>query len=504
MAFISNKSLAAAHAPLKKSGDGLVLNISAHVLIASIVHLQNDLGMIGDKSAFFVLTILVLTLGLFEIRTERRLAARRWLLNPAVLATLLTFFLSYGITSLLFLLPLYSSFVISRNIEFHATMAASQYYTLLALAAMWLGYRMRLSRKIGRALGASFPLSRGTSVKRSVIIGMMVIAISARSYQLSIGIYGYVASAENLAANASISQYSAMASRLGLLALALAALQTYRPGGQLMDKLMMMVLLVVEVAFGFLSGFKGAVLTPMIVVILCRYMAGRGISRSHVLAGALLLSLAYAVIEPFRQSYNAQGGSGVSDFASVATMLVANDSVSEGDPLTAVSVFQQLALRTNLSNIGAHGIDYADDPARHSSDDPKFVQNILMSPAMAFIPRAVWPSKPLADSGRWYTNQVLGLQINSSTAMGPVSFLYMAGGVTAIVVFFLIIGMMQRTLFVWFNPFTSFSGAMIYLGVLGNLAFINSAIDSLFVTMIREVPLILILGHLIISRGKRA
>jgi len=503
VAFISNKSRAAAQAPRPKSGSDSVLNIVAHVLMAGIVHLQNDLGMIGDKSAYFVFTILVLTLGLFEMRIERQRDPRRWLLKPAVLATLLTFMLSYGVTNLLFLLPVYSSLVISRNIEFHATMATSQYYTVLALAAMWFGYRMRLSKQIGRALGTSFPVSRGTSVTRSAIICMMVIAIVARSYQLSIGIYGYMSSAEALAANVSISQYLAMASRLGLLALALAALQAYRRGGQLMDTLMMMVMLVVEVAFGFLSGFKGAVLTPMIVVILCRYMAGRGISRSHILAGVLLLSLAYVIIEPFRQSYNAQGRGGAPDFASVATMLVASDSVSEGDPLTAASLFQQVALRMNLSNIGAHGIDYADDPARHSPDDPKFLQNILMSPVTAFIPRAVWPSKPLANSGQWYTNQVLGKQINSSTAMGPVSFLYMAGGVTAIVVFFLIIGMIQRALFVWFNPFASFGGAMIYLAVVGNLAFINSAIDSLFVTMIREVPLILILSHLIISRGNR-
>ena len=504
MAFISSKSRAAPHAPRTKSGGGSVLNIIAHVLMASVVHLQNDLGMIGDKSAYFVFTILVLTLGLFEIIIERQRAPRQWLLNPAVLATLLTFVLSYGVTNLLFLLPVYSSFVISRNIEFHATMATSQYYTVLALAAMWLGYRMRLGRKIGRALGASFTVSLGTTVKRSAIIGLMVIAIAARSYQLSIGIYGYVASAENLAANASISQYLAMASRLGLLALALTALQIYRLGGQQMDKLMMMVLLVVEVAFGFLSGFKLAVLTPIIVVILCRYMAGRGISRSHVLAGVVLLPLAYAVIEPFRQSYNSQGRGGASDFASVATMLVANVSVSEGDPLTAASLFQQVTLRANLSNIGAHGIDYADDPARHSSDDPEFLQNILMAPAMAFIPRTVWPSKPLANSGEWYTKQVLWLQMNSSTAMGPVSFLYMAGGVTAVVVFFLIIGMMQRALFVWFNPFTSFGSSVIYLAMVGNLSFINSAIDSMFVTIIREVPLILILSHLLISRGNRA
>lgn len=472
--------------------------------MASIVYLQNDLGMIGDKSAYLVFTILVLTLGLFEIWIERQRSPRRWLLTPAVLATLLTFALNYGVTNFLFLLPVYSSFVISQNIEFHATMATSQYYTVLALAAMWLGYRIRLSQQIGRALGASFPVSRGTSVNRSTIIALMVIAIAARSYQLSIGIYGYLSSAEGLAANASISQYLAMASRLGLLALALAALQAYRPSGQLMDKLMMMVLLVVEVAFGFASGFKGAVLTPMIVVILCRYMAGRGISPSHVLAGVVLLSLAYAVIEPFRQSYNAQGRGGTSDFASLATMLAARDSVSEGDPLTAADLFRQVALRMNLSNIGAYGIDYANDPDRHLPDDPRFLNNILLSPAMAFIPRAVWPSKPLADSGQWYTHRVLGKQIKSSTAMGPVSFLYMAGGVTAIVVFFLIIGMMQRALLVWFNPFASFGGAMVYLVLLGNLAFINSAIDSLFVTMIREVPLILILSHLIISRGNRA
>jgi hypothetical protein len=504
VAFISSKSRAAAQAPRKKSDSRSVLNIVAHVLMAGFVHLQSDLGIIGDKSAYFVLTILVLTLGLFEIQMERQRDPRRWLLNPAVLTTLLTFVLSYGVTNLLFLLPVFSSFIISRNIEFHVAMATSQYYTVLALAAMWLGYRIRLSQQIGCALGSYFPVSRGTSVNRSVIIGMMVIAIAARSYQLSIGIYGYMSLAENLTANASISQYLAMASRLGLLALALAALQAYRPSGQPMDTSIMIVLLVVEVAFGFLSGFKGAVLTPMIVVILCRYMTGRGISRRHVLAGVALLFMSYAIIEPFRESYNTQGRGGTLDFASVAQMLAASDSVAQRDPMTAASLFQQVALRLNLSNIGAYGIEYANDPNGHSPDDPNFLENILLSPAMAVIPREVWSSKPLADSGQWYTRQVLGLQIDSSTAMGPVSFLYMAGGVTAIVVFFLIIGMMQRALFVWFNPFASFGGMMVYLAVVGHLASLESAIDSLFVTMIREVPLMLILSHLIIRRGNRA
>ena len=186
----------------------------------------------------------------------------------------------------------------------------------------------------------------------------------------------------------------------------------------------------------------------------------------------LLLSLAYVIIEPFRQSYNAQGRGGAPDFASVATMLVASDSVSEGDPLTAASLFQQVALRMNLSNIGAHGIDYADDPARHSPDDPKFLQNILMSPVTAFIPRAVWPSKPLANSGQWYTNQVLGKQINSSTAMGPVSFLlpWQAGGGGGAMAYSSLIigddGMIQRALFSMVStPFRQLLAArMILLG----------------------------------------
>lgn len=493
------------HLPRKRRAGRVFtpINVAFHLAVALSIYSLHVSGLVADRIAYGLLTLVLLSLVFLEIRGAQRRNPNLWLVEPVVLASILTFALSYGFSNFLFLLPQQEQFVMSRDIGFHTPMVQAQYYSVLALGFMWLGYRMDISVSLGLALLRSFPMPRFSPVSMLVILGLLAISVLARGQQVSLGIFGYATTEDALTSSANVSQYLAILAKLGLLALAISTLQANRTGATRRDRYLAGVILVIEISFGLLSGFKAAVVLPVLVVLMCRYLAGRGVSRSMVLSFLGLLIIAYMVIEPFRARYNDSGRLGLNNYADIASMLAVQESTPTGHDLEGGSLFQELALRSNLSNIGAYGIVYADDASRDSSGDPNFLENLLLAPAYAFVPRAIWESKPLANVGHWYTTRVLGRQIQSSTAMGPVTWLYMAGGVTAVLLGFFVIGLVQRMVFVWFARGEGFGGAVVYFGVAGNFAFLPSAIDTLFVTLLRDVPAMLVLSHLLFRSSRR-
>src|SRR3546814_15261390 len=90
--------------------------------------------------------------------------------------------------------------------------------------------------------------------------------------------------------------------------------------------------------------------------------------------------------------------------------------------------------------------DWSSDVCSSDLGSPTFLTNIALSPAYAFIPRVIWKEKPSGDLGLWYTHVVMGLGSYSSTAMGPVTYLYFAGGALAVFVGFMGFGILQKVL----------------------------------------------------------
>ena len=69
----------------------------------------------------------------------------------------------------------------------------------------------------------------------------------------------------------------------------------------------------------------------------------------------------------------------------------------------------------------------------------------LTTPLQIVIPRFLWEDKPKSELGRIFVTQVVfGYDYNSSMAFGPIGFLYFAGGILAIFIGFLIIGLVLQ------------------------------------------------------------
>ena len=199
---------------------------------------------------------------------------------------------------------------------------------------------------------------------------------------------------------------------------------------------------------------------------------------------------------------NSVGGSltSVTAIVDVLTQGVSTDSPAapKHDGLGALVV--AVAARSNLSYIGSFGLDYADTHEELPEGSPAFLQDILLAPLHALIPRFAWDSKPLGNLGLWYNQQVMGKGDFSSTAMGPFAYLYFAGGSLSVVIAFFLLGVLQRCLWFFTTPWKSLNGAVLFIALLSTFAIIDSAINGIIINLIRNLPLLLILMHLLVRR----
>jgi hypothetical protein len=212
---------------------------------------------------------------------------------------------------------------------------------------------------------------------------------------------------------------------------------------------------------------------------------------------------AYAVIEPFRKArYNDASFDG-RDLSSIAgTMATAHTEKTDdaGEPGTALSVLA----RINMTYVASKGIEYSATTVLNA-ESPNFLGDIVLAPVHAVIPRFLWEGKPFQNIGLWYTTEVMGYGLEdgilSSTAMGPVTYLHFAGGPLAVVIGFFVIGVVQRMLYDGLRIFGG-GGLIVFFGLLRLLAMIDSAVNTMFTTIIRLLPL-LILAQYFLMRGSR-
>lgn len=266
-----------------------------------------------------------------------------------------------------------------------------------------------------------------------------------------------------------------------------------------MRSIMFYIVLGYEVVFGFLSGMKSAVVMPVIVVGIVYYTQRGRFPRWLIPSVVVGLMAAYAVIEPFRaERYENVAFSGTS-LGSIVTTMTSARSVNSNKGGEHVSTPLRILARSNLTYIGSLGIEFAANHKELPAGSPAFLNDIILAPVHALVPRYLWNSKPLGTLGLWYTHQVVGHDYYSSTAMSPFTYLNFAGGPLAVILGFLLVGILQRGLFDGLRYFGG-GGLIVLLGLLGTLGDINSAFNSFFIDLIRFLPILVVAQFMLLQR----
>ncbi|HXH86159.1 MAG TPA: hypothetical protein VNI35_04995 [Nitrospira sp.] len=478
------------------------------LLLAVLIYALLTTYQFTDSEGLVAYTMLLLGYLAAEAWNLRKYDRRWHWLNPVVLASLFTFALSFGASNALFFLP--DDVVGLVGLEPLATPWMNQLMLLVVLAAiaMWSGYDSWMGIELGRMVQKSRFLRQwitpSTQVNRPIIYMCITVSLGARFLMISLGVYGFSSDYGQLIGVAGYTQYLSIAESLGQLALLGVAIHCFASTrASLFDRQLLILVLGYEVAFGFLSGFKSQVFMPFIVVGLAYYSQRQRFPRWMIPAVLVALIAAYAVIEPFREARYHDASFDSTDVGSIAsTMATAGDDKGDGEERagTALSVLA----RINMTYVASRGIEYA-ATTKLPEDSPNFLGDILLAPVHAIVPRILWEGKPFQNIGLWYTVEVMGYGLEdgilSSTAMGPVTYLNFAGGSLAVVVGFFVVGVLQRVLFDGLRSFGG-GGLIVFFGLLRILVLIDSAYNTLFVSLIRLLPLLLFAQYVLLIRPR--
>lgn len=484
---------------------------------AGFIYFLSITNIIGLRTAFVLLTSLLLIYLALEVNRVRQLHPVRWLINPAVLCSLMVFVLGFGVTNILYFLPDDFLNLIYLRQVMTVSMNKLMLLAVIGAVAMWLGYwsalatRLMTRESLVRFRKRFFEFN--VEPKIWVLVVLVFVGFASRFIQIQLGLFGYSSSYDRHIEAASYTQYLSMGSSLGRLVLVIAAFQYYSPQPGSHARAWLFGILTYEILFGFLTGSKAAVIMPFITVMLCQYLRTNRASHHWMIAIPIALIISYAVIEPYRVSLNENPElKGASLTSTVNTFMKSTLSAAQviamEENARQLSSTEKMALlplrivnRLNLTYVGSLGIAYADNNESLPARSPEFLQNILLAPLHAWIPRFIWEGKPLGNAGLWYTQTVMGLdQQITTTAMGPFTHLYFAGGIIAVFLGFIFIGFIQRVTFFVTQPWISPAGGVVFLSILSTLIVWENSFNGIIVSLFRELPLVLILQFYLYKR----
>jgi hypothetical protein len=310
----------------------------------------------------------------------------------------------------------------------------------------------RSARRFGNRVMAALSLRFAPEV-RSPLAPWILYAIGTAGQIASAattGRYGYVGNVQSDVTTAS--NYQQLLNDLGLcapLAVAAAALQVYRERVR-GARVTLTVLVLTDIAFGAVSGNKQTFIVTILAVAI-PFTAARSREHKGLLAftGLALTGLAFLlIVVPFNHSYrstarNASGTLSVSQALDAAPSIL-GQTIGTGNAagVLSSSATSMLARVRTIDNVA---IIMQRTPAEIGFVSP--VQ-LVTAPIAALVPRALWPGKPILNSGYQFsqTYYQLPATVYTSSAIPPVGDLYMHDGWIPVIVGMFLLGCGVRIL----------------------------------------------------------
>lgn len=505
----------------------LISVLTGLLAITVYVFLTTD-SLLEQKTGFLILNLILTAFLAIEINRVRNLQSVRWLLNPAVLCSLVTFFIYFVISNIIYYLPVNRITALGINPNITLAMNKLMLLVILGAIAMWLGYWSPVCAHMLRKkpiYTLQYKYFNADSVTKPWVIPIFyILANIGRLIEVSLGIYGYSSNYERVIAAASYSQYLTTLDDFGALTLIITALQYYSRNTNARIRLYFFIILFGEFAWGLLAGMKGHVMGPFIVVLIIQYLRYGRMSKSWLILIPIVIVIAYSVVEPFRNERNKNPNFEPTSVTSIVNaMIIAQErqhynrrevnDIHESNSTENViqqendaGVLLKFLGRTNLVHDASFGIEFADKNKELPPGSPDFGENLLDAFITAFIPRFILHDKTLNNIGLWYSQVVMGqVYSRSSTAMSIFTNMYFTGGIIAVLISFYIIGIVQRVIFFSCKPWLSAAGAVVYMAFMTKFEIIGEAdLQTIIPAALRILPIVLILQSFIFRHTPKA
>jgi len=371
----------------------------------------------------------------------------RWWFGPW---TLLWYFTAFGLATLTWVQPQTGT---TAEISLSSVLRAL-WLVAVGMTLWMLGYLVgpgRPARRLGNRVMAAVSLRFAPEV-RSPLAPWILYAIGAAARiatAATTGAFGYVGNVQSAVTTASA--YQQLLTDIGLcapLAVAAAALQVFReraPGA----RVTLTVLFLTEIVFGAASGNKQGFIITILAIAIPFTAARLRVHKSLLAFTALAVTglVFLLIIVPFNHSYRnaARSASGVLSIGqaldSAPSILGQNIGTGNAGVLSSSATF----LLGRIREIDGSAIIVQRTPGEIGFVSP--VQ-LVTAPIATLVPRAVWPSKPILDTGYEFSQTYYELPATTytSSAITPVGDLWRHGGWIPVIVGMFLLGCGVRLL----------------------------------------------------------
>jgi hypothetical protein len=304
----------------------------------------------------------------------------------------------------------------------------------------------RLVRDVA-ARWAAAPGRRFTGQVRSPVAPWVLYAIGLAARlagTVTSGRLGYVGDVSSAVSSAtSYGQILSVLSLCAPLAVAAAAMQVFGEGAR-SARITLAVLFTVELAFGAAAGGKQNFVIAVLAVIIPMSAARRRLPVAAVIAGAAVFVV---VVIPFNSAYRAASRSGTSTLTARQAVSQAPEILRQtltGHSLVTVVPDSVIYLMQRIREIDSPAIIIQRTPDQVPYSSPA---QLLEAPAADVVPRALWPGKPILNTGDQFSQQYYGLPPGlTSSAITPVGDFYRHGGWVVVIAGMFVLGCGTRLL----------------------------------------------------------
>jgi hypothetical protein len=418
----------------------LGLSASAIVWGASLV-----LGTRQGAFDRFALLVGLFALGLACFLASRARSGALCLFDLPIFISLVGF-LEFGLSPLVFffLRPGWLDPALNGEPEL---MITAMIHVLAGFVAFWIGSTILPPPAPGAPYRAVVRSNRdGERENETAVwlaIGLYGTAFAAKLYLLRSGLYFYDTSLERYYSELASSQFFMAVAQLGTFALAVLAIETYFHPRDRRRRLIFWLVFLSECGWGVISGMKFELLQSFVVVALISSFARLRLQKVWILAPVVGFVLLYPLFNNYRNllrqdrteatsatsviadarrslSQSLESGSGPGEWLASSSRL----------SLARLNVLENVALLLAVTSQG-HGLE---SNARW-----------WMIPFYPFIPRFVWPSKPILDKATQFSI-TLGYGDQTSTAVSYPGDLYVTRGWPGLLLGMLLMGMVAQWL----------------------------------------------------------
>lgn len=413
--------------------------ISAIFLILTIVVIS--IAVVQDSENFYPILYLLLLFLLTAVPAlilfKKGISLGTALIIFPTLLVSLSIFLGMGLFNIYAYID--GSLFYNLSLEFIKKAAI---LVLLGNLSMWLGFFWPASRRAGEKLGSKILVwtSFNTRPKTELIWSAFFIGIFTRIYLIKAGIGGYFSDESLRVAAWPYIQFLLLLESLSTLSLVayfcVQICNLNRPKWHVFGWM-----LFIELITLMFIGFKGQVVYRFFYLAIAYTFITKKFNTKLIVAGILVIILITPINLRVRDQFQS-GMIGIGEMSDIQRAFFhAAEELSVDNTIENIASTCEFIMRSSSSfQIFTMVMQYVDRTGI------KFYGKDYLTLFTWYIPRAIWPSKPVPHKGEWVTVEIYGRPAGSSTGQTVPGDLYMNFGTMGVIAGYFLLGFFQRSI----------------------------------------------------------